>query len=551
MRNIMACSRRWLYPIALGVALALNCAAQTRLDTRALAAEADKYLNGLVAQRRFGGAILVARDGEVLLRKGYGMENVENDVPNSTQTKFPIGSITKQFTAVAILMLQERGKLSVQDSICKYIADCPAAWQPMTIEQLLTHTSGLPDSTSFRRPDLAGSSPAAGLVELFKKKELILKPGERFGFSNPGYIFLGHIIEKVSGQSYETFLRENIFEPLKLANSGYDKPIEILKHRAAGYVLRGTEYVNAPRFDIIAHHAASALYSTVDDLYLWDRALYTGKLLSQKTLAEMMKPRRGDYGYGVFVEERFNLRRVSHAGELTGFNSYIARYPAQKAVIIVLSNYAGTNPLEVGGKLTNIYLRDQMIAPVVDKLDMKTLEEYTGRYMAEQKAASNFIFDVTLEDGHLWVKPSHFEKHRLIPFSQTEYYDEEDLGDTQYTFTRDEKGKVNGFIHREPTETFTAHRMDLPPPSLKGNTTFRLKGYPDASIVALAGSFNNWHQTQTLFVRQGDEWVCRIDLPPGKSTYKFVIDGDWITDPGNLRTENDGNGNINSVLIVR
>jgi hypothetical protein len=182
---------------------------------------------------------------------------------------------------------------------------------------------------------------------------------------------------------------------------------------------------------------------------------------------------------------------------------------------------------------------------------MKMMAEYTGRYMAEQKAAANFIFDVTFEDGHLWVKPSHFEKHRLIPFSQTEYYDEEDLGDTQYTFTRDEKGKVNGFIHREPTEIFTAYRIELPPPSLKGNTTFRLKGHPNATIVALAGSFNNWHQTQTLFARQGDEWVCRIDLAPGRYTYKFVIDGDWVTDPGNSQIEDDGRGNINSVVIVR
>jgi CubicO group peptidase (beta-lactamase class C family) len=275
MRSIIACSQRWLCLIALGVVLTLNCAAQTHLDTQALAAEADKYLNALVAQNRFGGAILVARDGKVLLRKAYGMRDIENEVPNSVETKFPIGSITKQFTAVAILMLQERGKLSVQDSICKYIADCPAVWQPVTIEQLLTHTSGLPDSTTFRRPDQPGITIAANLVELFKKREMVFKPGEKFGFSNPGYIFLGHIIERVSGKSYETFLRENIFEPLKLKNSGYNRPIEILKHRASGYVLRGSQYVNAPFFDISTHHAASALYSTVDDLYLWDQALYT------------------------------------------------------------------------------------------------------------------------------------------------------------------------------------------------------------------------------------------------------------------------------------
>jgi CubicO group peptidase (beta-lactamase class C family) len=551
MKNILACGRRWSCLVALGVALTLNCAAQTRPDAQALATEADRYLNSLVAQNRFGGAILVARDGKALWRKGYGMANLENEVPNSTQTKFLIGSVTKQFTAVAVLMLAERGKLSVEDSICKYIAECPAMWQPITIQQLLTHTSGLPDATAFRSADPADSSPAAGLVERFKKRELAFKPGEKFGFSNPGYIFLGHIIERVSGKSYEAFLKENIFEPLKLANTGYGKPIEIIKHRASGYNRRGSENVNAPYFDISAHHASGALYSTVDDLYAWDQSLSTGKLISQKSLDEMMKPRQGNYGYGVFIEDRFNLRRVSHAGDMPGFNCFIARYPEQKALVIVLSNYAGTNPLEVGGKLTNIYLKDRMVAPVVAGLNSETLKEYVGRYMAEQKAAANFIFDVTLEDGHLWVKPSHFEKHRLIPFSRTEYYDEEDLGDTQYAFTRDATGKVNGFIHREPSESFTAQRINLPPPSLTGNTTFKLKGHPKATIVALAGSFNNWQQTQTLCARQGEEWVCRIDLSPGKSIYKFVVDGDWILDPGNPQTENDGNGNVNSVIIVR
>ncbi|MET0625043.1 MAG: serine hydrolase [Pyrinomonadaceae bacterium] len=551
MGNTKASAIRLCGALALGLVAAFGCAAQTRPDARALGEQAELYLRDLVRQNRFGGAVLVARDGEVLLHKGYGMADLENDVPNVAETKFLIGSVTNQFTAVSVLMLSERGKLDLRDPVCKYVDGCPEEWRPMTIRHLLTHASGLPDYNTFAATDPSAASPALAVVERLKKKPLEFKPGEKFGFSNPGYILLGLVIEKVSGASYENFLRENILAPLKMNDTGYDKPLEIVKRRASGYLRRGSENVKAPCYDVTPHHASGALYSTVRDLYVWDQALSAGKLISRKALDEMTKPQQANYGYGVFVDDRFSLRRVSHAGDMPGFNSFIARYPEQNALVVVLSNYAGTNPLEVGGKLTNIYLNDKIVAPAVAGLDAELLKEYVGRYTVEAKASSNFVFDVTLEGGQLWAKPSHFEKHRLIPFSKTEFYDEEDLGDTQYVFTRDDKGKVNGFVHREPADSFVAYKVELPPPSLKGNTTFRLKGHADASVVALAGSFNNWQQTHTLFAREGDEWVCRVDLPPGKHAYKFVVDGNWMLDPGNPRTENDGNGNVNSILITR
>lgn len=225
-------------------------------------------------------------------------------------------------------------------------------------------------------------------------------------------------------------------------------------------------------------------------------------------------------------------------------------YPDYKTGVIVLSNFGATNPSEVSGTITRILLKNKLRPPPAPDVNPAALKDYVGRYVLEQ-AGSNFIFDVTLEGGQLYLKPSHFQKRRLVPVSGEGFYDEDDLGDTQFKFTRDEGGKVNGLVHLEAAASVSARKIFLPPPSLTGNTTFRLEGYPDAGVVALAGTFNNWNQTQTLCAWAGGAWVCRINLAPGKHAYKFVVDGNWITDPANARTESDGNGNVNSVIIIK
>ncbi|HKP86525.1 MAG TPA: DUF3471 domain-containing protein [Blastocatellia bacterium] len=184
------------------------------------------------------------------------------------------------------------------------------------------------------------------------------------------------------------------------------------------------------------------------------------------------------------------------------------------------------------------------------KPDPATLKEYAGRYELDPAVVQNFIVDVTLENGDLWVKPSHQEKHRLVARGKEEFADEQ-FDNIRIKFNRDDKGGVMGATLTQDGNAIEAKKLALPQPSIKGNTTFKLKGHADARIVALAGSFNNWNQSKLLFAREGDEWVCRIDLLPGKYTYKFVVDGIWMTDPGNPAEEDDGSGNINSVLIVK
>src|SRR5689334_1725000 len=212
--------------IAYTFASALVLLTLTISDARAqqLASRVDEYMNAAVRQGKFSGSVLIAHEGKVLVSKGYGMASFELDVANTPRMKFRIGSLSKQFTAMAAMILQERGKLKVQDSVCLYVPQCPATWNDVTIHHLLTHTSGIPELLSL--PDFQKTmtlpSPVAQTVERFKDQPLDFKPGEKFKYSNSGYVLLGYLIERVTGQTYEDFLKENIFEPLKMLSTGSD-----------------------------------------------------------------------------------------------------------------------------------------------------------------------------------------------------------------------------------------------------------------------------------------------------------------------------------------
>jgi CubicO group peptidase (beta-lactamase class C family) len=332
--------------------------------TNTLAARIDQYMQGLAG---WGGTILVAQKGEVLISQGYGLADRENDVPNTSQTKFAIGSMTKAFTAMAIMMLQERGQLTVQDPICKYISDCPTAWKPITIHQLLTHTSGIHDYGDAVLPVQKNITPCQEftLEEAMAIAEALpqdFAPGTQYSYSNTGYYLLGAVIEKVSGESYETFIQQNIFQPLGMSETGYDRFITIVKNRASGYSIdQNGDIVNALRGDVSQEYAAGGLYSTVGDLYKWDQALYTDRLVSKETLATIFTsmvtiPDIGGYGYGWAISQQSGHRVIWHNGLVSGFVSQINRYPDDQVTIIVLTNMDTEKPNEITNALADMVL---------------------------------------------------------------------------------------------------------------------------------------------------------------------------------------------------
>jgi CubicO group peptidase (beta-lactamase class C family) len=314
---------------------------------------------GVAVYGAFSGSVLVAKDGQIVLREAYGKANYELDVPNTVDTKFRIGSVTKQFTAMAIMILAEQGKIAVDDPVSKHLENSPVAWEKITIRHLLNHTSGIPSYTSFPQMMTRTVRLPATLDEViasFNDKPLEFEPGERFAYSNSAYIVLGKIIERASGHDYATFLKRNIFEPLEMDDTGYDHNGAILPRRAAGYSRTLVLLANAPYIDMSWPHAAGALYSTVNDLSKWDQALLAGKLISPESYELMFTPGKASYGFGWFIRETDGHKEISHGGGIHGFQSSVIRYPDDKLVVIVLCNVVPTQVEKISHELAKIAL---------------------------------------------------------------------------------------------------------------------------------------------------------------------------------------------------
>ena len=341
MKTTHVCIRRVVLATSLGAAFV-----SSSLPAQDIAAKAEQYLQAATALGRFSGSVLVAKGGRVILSRGYGLANQEWDAPNTPQTKFRIGSVTKSFTAAAILLLQERGRLSVRDPVCKYVDNCPPAWAAVTIHHLLTHTSGIPNYMGF--PEYAATmrepTTVDALIARFRDKPLDFPPGDDYRYSNSGYVVLGQIIERLAGMPYAQFLQRNIFTPLGMVNSGYDGPFRILKNRAAGYSVSGDVVINAAIIAMTIPYAAGALFSTTEDLYIWDQVLYSDKLLSRASRDAMFTPGRNDYGYGWGIVQQHQRRAIEHNGQVNGFTSILTRYPDDSVTIVLLTNSDQTVP---------------------------------------------------------------------------------------------------------------------------------------------------------------------------------------------------------------
>jgi len=317
---------------------------------------------------RFNGTVLVAEGGKVIYKKGFGMAQMEWNIPNKPDVKFRLGSITKQFTSMLILQLVEQGKLSLEaklsDALPYYRQD---TGKKVTIHHLLTHTSGIPSYTSLPNFMDEISRDPYGAEEFIKKfcsGDLEFEPGAQFRYNNSGYFILGAIIEKITGKPYEKVLEERIFVPLGMKSSGYDHSAPIMEKRAAGYEQSLDGYRNAEYLDMSLPYAAGSLYSTVEDLYLWDQALYSDKLLSAKMKELLFKPhfeaRGGAYAYGWAVGKRplpqskREIAFTSHGGGINGFNTLIDRLVDDRHLIVLLNNTSGTVLGEMAAGITRI-----------------------------------------------------------------------------------------------------------------------------------------------------------------------------------------------------
>jgi CubicO group peptidase (beta-lactamase class C family) len=350
--------------------------------------------------------------------------------------------MTKQFTAAAILLLEERGKLKTDDLIKKYMPDAPAAWDKITIFNLLTHTSGIPSFTSFpdyRSTEVTPTTPEK-LVERFRDKPLDFQPGEKWDYSNSGYVLLGYLLEKISGQTYKEFIQENIFKPLGMNDSGYDSNSAIIPHRASGYTPTPNGPVNAGYIDMTIPFSAGALYSTTDDLLRWEQGLFGGKVLSAASLKKMTTPFKNDYAFGLGVRSDKGHTVIEHGGGIEGFNTQMSYFPEDKLTVIVLSNLNGGAPAEIAPKLASVARGEAVVLPS-ERKEITVPKDVLTQYVGTYELTPNFSIVVTLEGDQLMTQATHQPKVPMFAESPTRFFLK--VVDAEVQFSKDPQGKVN------------------------------------------------------------------------------------------------------------
>jgi CubicO group peptidase (beta-lactamase class C family) len=396
-----------------------------------------------------GLSIAVVRNGEIVKAKGYGLANVELNVPAKPETVYQSGSMGKQFTATAVMMLVEEGKIALDDKINKYFPDSPESWNNITVRNLLTHTAGTtdyPKDFDFRRDYTE--------AELLKKAQAIplaFEPGEKWSYSNIGYVTLGILISKVTAKFYGEFLQERIFRPLGMTSARIISEADIVPNRAAGYRMPKGELKNQEWVSPTMNTTADgSLYLTVLDVAKWDAALYTEKLLKKSSLDQMWTPVKLNngatrpYGFGWAFADVRGHRIIEHGGAWQGFTSHIARYVDEKLTIVVLTNRAGANPGNIAHGIEALYSTERAAARHKEvQLDPRSLDQFVGRYELEPGS----VLNITRSADHLWLQATGQPKAQLFPKSETNFFLK--AMDAQVSFVKDASGKVTHLIFHQ------------------------------------------------------------------------------------------------------
>lgn len=409
-------------------------------------AQLDSLVGRYANVNRFNGSVLVAKNGAVLLNKGYGYRNVADKTANDEQSIFQLGSITKQLTTTVILKLQSEKKLNVNDKLSKYFPKYPKG-DSVTIEQLMLHTSGIYSYTNdpvFMEKEVSKPANRDKMIALFKDKPYDFSPGKGWNYSNSGYSLLGYIIEKVAKMPYEQAVRKYIFEPLQMTHSGFDFTHLKSPEKTTGYFkVDGKSADLAPIVDSSVSFSAGAIYSTVGDLYKWHQALEKNTILTREQQEKAYTPVRNRYGYGWTVDSLDGKRKVGHGGGIHGYITNFVRLPEDDICIVLLSN-ASDRSLE---EITDKILKELYNKPYdLPKLRMSitipeaTLKQFEGSY----ELRPDLIVVMNVKDGALTATPTNQTPKKLLAEKEDAFYDP--LDDVQVEFLRNFKNEIDGLI---------------------------------------------------------------------------------------------------------
>lgn len=472
-----------------------------------------------------GAAVLVAQDGQVLFESGYGFASLEHRVRITPRVKFRIGSVSKQFTGAAILLLQQAGKLNVTNTLADFMPDFPRG-DEVTLHHLLTHTSGIHSYTD--DPDFVESVTVEvkpeDLIKSFRDDPYDFSPGEGWHYSNSGYFLLGQIVEKVSGMSYAAFLKQKIFDVAGMTNSGVHHWSSILDHEVTGYSYGPPEgsksfsvrskqgdtnrFSKALNWDMSRAGGAGALYSTVHDLYRWNEALFNWRILWPSTLHAALTPARlkdgsnppgVTYGYGWMPTEFRGLKIVQHSGGLHGFLSHLARYPEHNLTVVVLANAVppppGLDPGALCQEIAQIYLSEKMSPRPERRVNLAvgpaSYRSVVGRY----DYGNGMVMTVTIENDHLYAQLTGQPQHEIFPRSPHDFFWK--AVEAEIKFELDDEGKVVRGVHRQGGQTLNVPRL------------------PDSEVVKLDP-------------KVAEDYIGRYDYGAGKAILTVTRDGQQL-----------------------
>ena len=516
------------------------------LTAQNLEQQVDEILSEQYERQGPGAAALIYKDGDVIYRKGFGYANIELDVKMKPEHVFEIGSITKQFTAIAILMLEEQGKLKVEDDITKFIPDYPSNGKSITIHQLLNHTSGIKSYTnmqSFQQKARTDMTPSE-IIDFVKNEPMDFDPGEQYLYNNSGYVILGHIIEVVTGISYEEFVQKNFFDKLGMTNSYYGSHSKVIKNRAYGYSDRGG-YVNADYLSMTLPYAAGSLMSNVDDLLKWQKALNTYQLISKATYEKAINGstlNNGEkigYGYGLGAGTIQGSKSISHGGGIFGYTTQGIYLPEEDVFVSVLTNCDCTSPGSITNKIAAIAIGKPFpsIKNAVS-LNQSQLSKWLGAYEFPDGA----IRYITLEDNKLYSQRENSTKFEIYPLSETRYIFEE--GDIEYNFSMVNGKKQASF--KTDTEVIGTE-IDKTPPASRAEITLsesELKEYIGKYELAPGFIIKISARNGKIFAQATGQGENEIFAEAKDKFYLKVVAADLVFG-------RDENGKVNMVTLYQ
>ncbi len=511
-----------------------------------LEAQFDTLLDEPYGGTNPGVTALVYKDGDIIYRKAFGMANLELDVAMKPENVFEIGSITKQFTAVAILMLEEQGKLAIDDQLTKFIPDYPVHGKTITIHHLLNHTSGIKSYTGmagfieFARED---HSPEE-IVDYFKNEPMDFDPGDDYVYNNSGYILLGHIIEKVSGKSYADFIQDHIFTPLKMTHSYYGSKTKLIPNRAEGYSPNADGWQKALPMSMTWPYAAGAIMSNVDDMLLWHQAVHNNTLISKASKAKafansnLNNGKPINYGYGWAVNEINGSPTIEHGGGIFGYTTAGLYAPEENVYVIVLTNRDGSHPGEIALNMTALALDKPFISSeAAISLTNEQLQKWVGNYIFDDEV----LRSVTFEEGQLYSQREGSDKLEIFPVSEHTFIFED--GTKRYVFSEENSVKKVQFSDRisvsEGVET------DKKPATEKEEIkidTKILSDYVGEFVIAPSFSIVVTNKDQKLYIQATGQQRFQV-YPEAQDTFFLKVVA------AKLVFERDENGTVNAVML--